>query len=81
MHALKAEQKKELIRSAFLAQKRAYTPYSGFQVGAALLTRDGKIYEGCNIENASFGATNCAERTAFFGPYMKGKGTFWPLPL
>ena len=81
MHALKAEQKKELIRSAFLAQKRAYTPYSGFQVGAALLTRDGKIYEGCNIENASFGATNCAERTAFFRAVYEGERDFLAIAI
>ena len=81
MHALKAEQKKELIRSAFLAQNRAYTPYSGFQVGAALLTRDGKIYEGCNIENASFGATNCAERTAFFRAVYEGERDFLAIAI
>lgn len=81
MHTLKAEQKKELIRSAFLAQKRAYTPYSGFQVGAALLTRDGKIYEGCNIENASFGATNCAERTAFFRAVYEGERDFLAIAI
>ena len=81
MHTLQAEQKQELIRSAFLAQKRAYTPYSGFQVGAALLTRDGKIYEGCNIENASFGATNCAERTAFFRAVYEGERDFLAIAI
>lgn len=55
-----------LIREAFEAQKKAYAPYSSFQVGAALLCSDGSIYGGCNIENASYGACNCAERTAFF---------------
>ncbi len=81
MSKLTVELKKELIKKAFSAQKRAYTPYSGFQVGAALLTRDGKIYEGCNIENASYGATNCAERTAFFRAVYEGERDFWPLPL
>lgn len=63
----------ELIREAFQAQKRAYAPYSGFEVGAALLTADGKIYGGCNIENASYGACNCAERTAFSALCTTGK--------
>ena len=56
----------ELVQQAFLARQRAYTPYSHFRVGAALLTADGKIYSGCNIENAAYTPTNCAERTAFF---------------
>ena len=64
--------RKELVRQAFLAQQQAYAPYSEFLVGAALLTEDGKIYQGCNIENASFSATNCAERTAFFKAVYDG---------
>lgn len=56
----------ELMGRALAARNHAYAPYSHYAVGAALLTAGGKIYEGCNIENASFGATNCAERTAFF---------------
>ena len=68
--------KEELIREAFQAQKRAYAPYSGFEVGAALLTADGKIYRGCNIENASYGACNCAERTAFFRALYDGERDF-----
>ena len=54
----------ELVRQALAAMKFAYVPYSGFTVGAALLTKSGKVYLGCNIENAAFGPSNCAERTA-----------------
>lgn len=56
----------ELVQRALQARKRAYVPYSHWAVGAALLTKDGRIYEGCNIENAAYTPTNCAERTAFF---------------
>lgn len=69
-------ERQELIRSAFEIQKRAYAPYSHFQVGAALLCEDGEIFQGCNIENASYGATNCAERTAFFKAVSEGKRKF-----
>ena len=64
--------RKLLIEKAFEAQKFCYTPYSNFNVGAALLAADGTIYQGCNIENASFGGTNCAERTAIFATYANG---------
>lgn len=57
---------KELIEKAREASSHAYVPYSHFPVGAALVADDGTIYQGCNIENASFGLSNCAERTAFF---------------
>ena len=61
-----------LIRAALEARKLAYTPYSHFQVGAALLTRDGRIYTGCNIENAAYAPTICAERTALFKAVSEG---------
>ena len=65
-----------LIEKAFEAQKFCYTPYSNFNVGAALLTSDGTIYQGCNIENASYTPTNCAERTAFFKAVSEGVRDF-----
>ncbi|NBG89320.1 cytidine deaminase [Isachenkonia alkalipeptolytica] len=67
---------KELIRKALEAQKMAYVPYSEFPVGAAVLTSTGKVFTGCNIENASFGATNCAERTALFKAISEGEKDF-----
>ena len=66
----------ELIRLAIEAREQAYTPYSGFKVGAALLCRDGKIFCGCNIENAAYSPTNCAERTAFFKAVSEGEREF-----
>ncbi len=65
-----------LVERAKEARKNAYTPYSGFAVGAALLCRDGTVYAGCNIENAGFTATCCAERTAFFRAVNDGKRQF-----
>lgn len=62
----------ELVKKAIQARNSAYCPYSNFKVGAAALFEDGVIYTGCNIENASFGATNCAERTAIFNGVSKG---------
>lgn len=67
---------RELIKEAFEAQKMSYIPYSGYAVGAALLTEQGKIYRGCNIENAAFTPTNCAERTAFFKAVSEGERNF-----
>ncbi len=68
--------KSELIRLAFKARENAYTPYSNFKVGAALLAKNGKIYQGCNIENATYSPTNCAERTAFFKAISEGVREF-----
>ena len=62
----------KLLELAHEARERAYAPYSHYAVGAALLTKDGRVYQGCNIENASFSATNCAERTAFFKAVYAG---------
>ena len=72
---------KALIQQAFDAQKHCYTPYSNFNVGAALLTADGKVYQGCNIENAAYPATNCAERTAFFKAVSEGDKDFVAIAL
>ncbi len=66
----------KLIKKATQARKRAYVPYSNFQVGAAVLTKDGKIYTGCNIENSSYGLSNCAERTAIFKAISEGEKNF-----
>lgn len=66
----------ELILEAKKARERAYAPYSHHSVGAALLTKSGKIYHGCNIENAAYGPTNCAERTAFFRAIYDGEREF-----
>lgn len=65
-----------LIDRAVEGMSHAYTPYSGFRVGAALLTASGRIYKGCNIENAAYTPTNCAERTAFFKAVSEGEQHF-----
>lgn len=67
---------RELVKEALAAREMAYVPYSNFAVGAALLTKEGKIYRGCNIENASYTPTNCAERTAFFKAVSEGERNF-----
>ena len=67
---------KQLIDLAKEAMTRAYAPYSGFKVGAALLCDDGAVYQGCNIENAAFSPTVCAERTAIFKAVSEGKRNF-----
>lgn len=66
----------ELMNLAIEARKNAYAPYSGFSVGAALLTANGKVFTGCNIENAAYSPTNCAERTAFFKAVSEGERSF-----
>lgn len=65
-----------LAVEAIRARERAYAPYSHFKVGAALVTREGKIYHGCNIENAAYTPCNCAERTAFFKAVSEGERNF-----
>lgn len=70
------DETKHLVQEAIEARNSAYTPYSHFTVGAALLTQDGKIYRGCNIENAAYSPGNCAERTAFFKAVSEGERKF-----
>lgn len=73
--------KQELISEAIKARDFAYVPYSKFKVGAALLSNDGKVYGGCNIENAAYGMCNCAERTALFKAYSEGITSFQMLTV
>lgn len=72
---------RELIEISKKAQEFAYVPYSKFKVGAALLCRDGSVYTGCNIENATYGATNCAERTAVFKAVSEGHREFTAIAI
>ncbi len=72
---------KELVEKAKQAAEKAYAPYSGFTVGAALLSKSGKVYLGCNIENASYTPTNCAERTAFFKAVSEGEMEFLKIAI
>ena len=67
---------RELMERAVCARKNSYSPYSGFRVGAALLTKSGKVYTGCNVENAAYTPTNCAERTAIFKAVSEGEREF-----
>lgn len=70
-----------LIRAALAARENAYTPYSHYHVGAALLAEDGEIITGCNVENATYGATCCAERTAVFKAISQGKRRFQTIAI
>lgn len=72
---------KQLIIEAQNARKYSYAPYSHFCVGAALITKSGKVYTGCNIENAAYSATNCAERTAIFKAVSEGERDFEALAI
>lgn len=71
----------ELLNKAKEAAERSYSPYSGFTVGAALLTKSGRVYLGCNIESASYSPTNCAERTAFFKAVSEGEREFLKIAI
>lgn len=73
--------KEELVLLAVEAMGHAYVPYSGYKVGAALLTSDGRVYQGCNIENASYTPTVCAERTAFFKAVYDGARDFTAIAI
>ncbi|MBQ2824184.1 MAG: cytidine deaminase [Oscillospiraceae bacterium] len=72
---------RELLELSIKAQENSYSPYSQFRVGAALLCADGTVYTGCNIENATYGATNCAERTAVFKAVSEGKRDFTAIAI
>ncbi|HOC06030.1 MAG TPA: cytidine deaminase [Bacillota bacterium] len=73
---MEQETKERLIQAALAARDKAYVPYSNYRVGAALLTKEGKIITGCNVENASYGLSNCAERTAIFKAVSEGERDF-----
>ncbi len=78
---LTKEAEQELMRTAIEYRKRSYSPYSHYQVGAALLASNGEIFGGCNIENASFSPTNCAERTALFKAVSEGCREFTAIAI
>lgn len=76
-----SDENKRLIEAAKQAMQHAYAPYSGFRVGAAVLADNKVVYSGCNIENASFGATNCAERTAIFKAISEGATVIFKIAI
>ena len=76
-----SEEINTLIQFATVAREQSYSPYSNFAVGAALLCQDGTVYQGCNIENASYGMTNCAERTAIFKAVSEGHRLFQAIAI
>ena len=78
---LTGEKIRDLIAAAIEARRKSYSPYSHYQVGAALLTADGQIVTGCNIENAAYGPSNCAERTAFFKAVSEGMREFTAIAI
>ena len=81
MNKLEQEQKIDLVKIASQVRKWAYTPYSNYQVGAAVLTDSGRIYDGVNIENAAFPVTVCAERTAIFKAISNGERKFQAIAI
>ncbi len=78
---MKTETARELLNRAITVKEKAYSPYSKVKVGAALITASGKIYTGVNVENASYGATNCAERTAVFKAVSEGETSFLAIAI
>lgn len=81
MNKITKELRQQLIEAALAVRQHAYAPYSKFPVGAAVLTEEGEIFAGCNVENASFGLTNCAERTAVFAAVAAGRSRFLALAV
>ena len=81
MNTITEVQRQQLIDTALAASQQAYAPYSKFPVGAAILAPDGQIFAGCNVENVSFGLTNCAERTAIFTAVAAGHRQFAALAV
>lgn len=71
----------QLLQYALQAREKSYSPYSGFRVGAALLAKSGKVYLGCNVENAAYSVTNCAERTALFKAVSEGETQFTAIAI